>query len=443
MPITFFWVFLGSMAIGMPIVFALAFGPLAGFVLADKALYFKMLPQRLFGGINQFPLLAIPLFVLAGEIMNTSGITENLVRFARVLVGHFRAGLAQVNIVASMLFAGLSGSAVADTSAIGSIMIPAMERDGYTRAFAAAVTAASSVIGPIIPPSIIMIIYAFIMKVSVAGLFLAGFVPGMLIGVGLMVLTKFLGERRNYPKSGKRASLGEIWVAFKGAFFPLLTPVIIIGGILSGIFTPTESAGAACFYALVLSLFVMRTLSITDLPQLFLRTGLVSSTILLIIGTATVFGYVATISGVPQALGKAVFTVTDNPVLLLLIINVLLLVTGMFLDAVPAILILGPILAPTLYQLGVEPLHFAIIMCINVTVGLATPPMGLILFVTASLTRLGIEVIAKQLAPYLLVHLVAILMVTLIPDIALTLPRLLGFAPHPDGWWLTEFFGGG
>ena len=443
MPITFFWVFLGSMAIGMPIVFALAFGPLAGFVLADKALYFKMLPQRLFGGINQFPLLAIPLFVLAGEIMNTSGITENLVRFARVLVGHFRAGLAQVNIVASMLFAGLSGSAVADTSAIGSIMIPAMERDGYTRAFAAAVTAASSVIGPIIPPSIIMIIYAFIMKVSVAGLFLAGFVPGMLIGVGLMVLTKFLGERRNYPKSGRRASLGEIWTAFKGAFLPLLTPIIIIGGILSGIFTPTESAGAACAYALVLSLFVMRTLSITDLPQLFLRTGLVSSTILLIIGTATVFGYVATISGVPQALGRAVFTVTENPVLLLLIINVLLLVTGMFLDAVPAILILGPILAPTLYQLGVEPLHFAIIMCINVTVGLATPPMGLILFVAASLTRLGIEVIAKQLAPYLLVHLAAIILVTMIPDIALTLPRLLGFAPQPDGWWLAEIFGGG
>ena len=291
MPITFFWIFLGSMAVGMPIVFALAFAPLMGFVLDDKTLFFKMLPQRIFGGINQFPLLAIPLFVLAGEIMNTSGITENLVRFARVLVGHFRAGLAQVNIVASMLFAGLSGSAVADTSAIGSIMIPAMERDGYTRAFSAAVTAASSVIGPIIPPSIIMIIYAFIMKVSVAGLFLAGFVPGILIGVGLMVLTKVLGERRNYPKSGQRASAGEIWSAFKGAFWPLLTPIIIIGGILSGVFTPTESAGAACFYALVLSIFFMRTLPLSEIPQLFLRTGLIASTILLIVGTSSVFGW--------------------------------------------------------------------------------------------------------------------------------------------------------
>ena len=442
MPITFFWIFLGSMAIGMPIVFALAFGPLMGFVVDDKALFFKMLPQRIFGGINQFPLLAIPLFVLAGEIMNTSGITENLVRFARVLVGHFRAGLAQVNIVASMLFAGLSGSAVADTSAIGSIMIPAMERDGYTRAFAAAVTAASSVIGPIIPPSIIMIIYAFIMKVSVAGLFLAGFIPGILIGVGLMVLTKFLGERRNYPKSGQRATMGEMWTAFKGAFWPLMTPVIIIGGILSGVFTPTESAGAACFYALVLSIFFMRSLPVSEIPQLLLRTGLIASTILLIIGTSSVFGWVATVSGVPQALGKALFTITENPILLLLLINVLLLITGMFLDAVPAILILGPVLGPTLFQLGVDPLHFAIIMCINVTVGLATPPMGLILFVAASLTRLGIEVIAKQLAPYLVVHLTMIVLVTLFADIALTLPRLTGFAQIPEGWWLAGLVGG-
>ena len=443
MPITFFWIFLGSMAIGMPIVFALGFAPLMGFVLDDKTLFFKMLPQRIFGGINQFPLLAIPLFVLAGEIMNTSGITENMVRFARVLVGHFRAGLAQVNIVASMLFAGLSGSAVADTSAIGSIMIPAMERDGYTRAFSAAVTAASSVIGPIIPPSIIMIIYAFIMKVSVAGLFLAGFIPGLLIGAGLMVLTKFLGERRNYPKSGSRASVGEIWDAFKGAFLPLLTPIIIIGGILSGVFTPTESAGAAAFYALVLSIFVMRTLPLVELPQLFLRTGLIASTILLIVGTSSVFGWVATVSGVPQALGRALFTITENPILLLLLVNLLLLVTGMFLDAVPAILILGPVLAPTLYQLGIDPLHFAIIMCINVTVGLATPPMGLILFVASSLTRLGIEVIARQLMPYLMVHLSAILLVTLIPDIALTLPRALGFARIPDDSWMAGIFGGG
>ena len=352
MPITFFWVFLLAMVVGVPIVFALAVGPLAGFILADKILFFKMLPQRLFGGISQFPILAVPLFVLAGEVMNQSGITANLVRFANVLVGHIRAGLAQTNIVSSMLFAGLSGSAVADTSAIGSILIPAMEKDGYSREFAAAVTAASSVIGPIIPPSIIMIIYAYVMKVSVAALFLAGIIPGILIGVGLMAVTGIIGKRRNYPKAERRASASEIWAAFKTAFLPLLTPFIILGGILSGIVTPTESAGAAVFYALFLSLFIMRTVTFSDLPGMFYRTGLVSSSILLIIGSASVFGWVATVSGVPQEIGRLLFTMSDNPLYLLLLVNVLLLVSGMFLDAVPAILILGPILGPALLTAG-------------------------------------------------------------------------------------------
>jgi tripartite ATP-independent transporter DctM subunit len=427
MPVTFFWVFLVAMAIGVPIVFALGLGPLAGFFLADKVLFFKMLPQRMFGGIAQFPVLAIPLFILAGELMNSSGITQNLVNFANVLVGHIRAGLAQTNIVASMLFAGLSGSAVADTSAIGSILIPAMERDGYSRAFAAAVTAASSVIGPIIPPSIIMIIYAYIMKVSVAALFLAGVVPGLMIGIGLMAVTAYIGKRRNYPKAPRRANRAELWSAFKSAFLPLLTPVIILGGIISGVVTPTESAGAAVFYALFLSLFIMRTVKLADLPAILYRTGLVSSSILLIIGSATIFGWVATVSGVPQTLGRFLFTVTENPYLLLLLVNLLLLVTGMFLDAIPAILILGPILGPALAQFGVEPLHFAIIMCINVTVGLATPPMGLILFVASGLAKTGIEVIVKELWPYLLVHMSVIIMVSMFPVLALGIPKLLGF----------------
>jgi tripartite ATP-independent transporter DctM subunit len=426
-PITFFWVFLLAMVVGVPIVFALAVGPLAGFILADKILFFKMLPQRLFGGISQFPILAVPLFVLAGEVMNQSGITSNLVRFANVLVGHIRAGLAQTNIVSSMLFAGLSGSAVADTSAIGSILIPAMEKDGYSREFAAAVTAASSVIGPIIPPSIIMIIYAYVMKVSVAALFLAGIIPGILIGVGLMTVTGIIGKRRNYPKAERRASASEIWAAFKTAFLPLLTPFIILGGILSGVVTPTESAGAAVFYALFLSLFIMRTVKFSDLPGMFYRTGLVSSSILLIIGSASVFGWVATVSGVPQEIGRLLFTMSDNPLYLLLLVNVLLLVSGMFLDAVPAILILGPILGPALLTAGVDPLHFAIIMCINVTVGLATPPMGLILFVASSIAQRGIEVITKEIWPFLMVHLLVIVLITVFPALALLIPELTGF----------------
>ncbi|MDB6179583.1 TRAP transporter large permease [Paracoccus sp. Z330] len=427
MPLTFFWVFLVLMVSGIPIVFALAAGPLAGFLLADQSAFLKMLPQRMFGGIAQFPILAIPLFILAGEVMNVSGITKSLVNFANVLIGHVRAGLAQANIVASIMFAGLSGSAVADTSALGSIFIPAMEKDGYSRAFSAAVTAASSVIGPIIPPSIIMVIYAYVMNVSVAALFLAGIVPGVLIGVGLMVVTAIIGKKRNYPKAHRRATTGEVWAAFKPAALPLMTPVIIMGGIVSGIVTPTEAAGAAVLYALVLSMLITRTVTPRDLVGIFYRTGLVSSSILLIVGSATIFGWAATVSGVPQALGRFLFTITENPFLLLLLINVLLLVIGMFLDAVPAILILGPIFAPALAQVGIDPVHFAIIMCVNVTVGLVTPPMGMILFVASGLTRTGIEVISKELWPYLAVHFFVIVLISMVPALTLTIPRLFGF----------------
>ncbi|HEX6142522.1 MAG TPA: TRAP transporter large permease [Geminicoccaceae bacterium] len=428
LPLTYFWILLGLMAIGVPIVFALVAAPVAALVLADKAMFLKIMPQKIFFGINQFPLIAIPLFILAGEIMNVGGITERLVRFATVLVGHFRGGLAHVNIVSSIFFAGLSGSAVADTSALGSMLIPAMEKQGYTRRFAAAVTAASSVIGPIIPPSIIMIVYAYVMQVSVAGLFLAGFVPGVLTGLGLMVATFFIARRRHYPKAERMVRPVEMAKAFWGALLPLMTPVIIIGGILSGVFTPTEAAGAAVLYALLLSLFVLRTLRFDELPAILLRAGVAASAILLVVGTATVFGWVATLSGAHNKLAAGVFAISDDPLVLLFVINILLLVVGMFLDAGPAILILGPILAPTMLQLGVDPLHFAIIMCVNLTVGLATPPMGLILFVASSISREKIEAIAYEMLPFYVVHLAIILLITFVPAIPMTLPRVLGYA---------------
>jgi len=427
MPLTFFWILLVTMAVGIPIAFGLVIAPVLGFILADKMVFMKLLPQRLFLGINQFPLLAIPLFLLAGEIMNIGGITLRLVGFANVLVGHFRGGLAHVNIVASILFAGLSGSAVADTSALGSILIPAMEKDGYTTRFSAAVTAGSSVIGPIIPPSIIMVIYGMVMSTSVAGLFLAGFVPGLMMGGGMMIVTVFIAKKRNFPKRESMASLREMWQAFKGAFLPLLTPVIILGGILSGVFTPTEAAGAAVAYALFLSFVILRTLKLRDLTSVFYRTGIASAAILFVVGTATVFGGIVTISGLPVKLGNFVFSLTDNTYILLLLINILLLIVGMFLDAGPAILIIGPILAPTMMKLGIHPLHFAIIMCVNLTVGLATPPLGLILFVASSLTKLQVLEIARELIPYLLVHIAVIFLITYLPFLSMTLPKLAGF----------------
>ncbi|MFT5447048.1 MAG: tripartite ATP-independent transporter DctM subunit [Gammaproteobacteria bacterium] len=427
MTLLFFWVFLAAMALGVPIVFALGFAPVVGFLATDKLIFMNMIVQRSFAGINQFPLLAIPFFILAGEVMNQGGITIRLVNFANAVVGHLRGGLAHVNVVTSMLFAGLSGSAVADTSAIGSLLIPAMEKAGYSRKFAAAITAASSVIGPIIPPSIIMVIYAFMMNVSVAGLFAAGLVPGLIVGFSLMAATAVISKKRNYPKAERRATLREFGVATRGAILPLLTPVIILGGILGGVFTPTEAASVAAGYALFLSLFVLKTIKFNDLGGIFLRAATSSSAILLVVGTATAFAWIATLSQVPVQMTDLIFSISDNPLLLLFLINVLLLVVGMFLDAGPAILILGPILAPTMVQLGIEPLHFAIIMCVNLTVGLATPPMGLILFVASSVSRLGVEVIAREMLPFLAIEIAVIFLITYVPAISLTLPKLLGF----------------
>lgn len=427
MTLTFFWVFLVVMALGVPIVFALAIAPMVNFILLEQEIFLKMIVQRTFAGINQFPLMAIPFFILAGELMNRGGITQSLVTFANALVGHLRGGLAHVNIVTSMLFAGISGSAVADTSGVGSIMIPAMERDGYSRKFAAAVTAASSVIGPIIPPSIIMVVYAFMMNVSVAGLFAAGVVPGLMVGFLLMTVTAIIARRRNYPKASRRASGGELFKSGREAALPLLTPVIILGGIIGGVFTPTEAASIAAAYALILSVFVLRTLKPHELPQIFLKAAVASGAILLVVGTATAFAWVATLSQIPTKLSALLFSISEDPYLLLFLINILLLIVGMFLDAGPAILILGPILAPTMIELGVHPLHFAIIMCVNLTVGLATPPMGLILFVASSLTRLSVEVIALEMLPFLLVEIAVIFLITYFPEITMTLPQLLGF----------------
>ncbi len=436
MSVAFFWIFLAVMFIGMPIVFALGFAPMVGFLLAEKPIFLKMLFQRTFAGIHQFPLLAIPFFILTGEIMNRAGITLSLVNFANTLVGHLRGGLAHVNIVTSMLFAGISGSAVADTSAVGSILIPAMEKDGYSRKFSAAITAASSVIGPIIPPSLIMVVYAFIMNVSVAGLFAAGLIPGLMVGFMLMLVTAVIARRRNYPKAAERASIKQVGQSAWGAALPLMTPVIILGGILGGIFTPTESAAAAAGYALLIALFVLRTLKFKDLPQVFLTSAVTSGAILLIVGTATAFAAIASLSQVPVKLSGLLFGISDNPLLILFLINVLLLIVGMFLDAGPAILILGPILAPTMVNLGVDPLHFAVIMCINLTIGLATPPMGLILFVASSISKLRVEVIALEMLPLLAVEIGAIFIVTYFPFVSLSLPYWLGFTRTAPGFFM-------
>ncbi|MBD5771758.1 TRAP transporter large permease [Marinomonas colpomeniae] len=418
--------FLILLLIGMPVFFAMLAAP--GVLLFSTGMErdLSLLFRNIYNGIDSFPLMAIPFFMLAGELMNRGGITLNLVNFSQSFIGHVRGGLAHVNILSSMLFAGMSGSAVADTSAIGSMMIPAMEKNGYSRKFAAAITAASSVIGPIIPPSGIMIIYAYTMEVSVAALFAAGIVPGILVGVSLMIIVALMAKKYDFPIAGPKSSWKERGHATRHAILPLFAPVIILGGIIGGIFTPTEASAVATVYALVISVWVMKTVTLKDLPAIFIKGAKASAVVLLLVGSAIAFKTVVSLSHSAEILAEWVLTISENPLILLFLINILLFIVGMFLDAGPAIIILGPILGPIFISLGIDPVHFAIIMSVNLTVGLATPPMGLVLFVASSVSGERIEAISKAILPFLAVEVVVIFLITFFPSLSMTIPRLLG-----------------
>ncbi len=420
-------IFIISLMIGLPVFFGLLAAPGLLLWLNGQPRDLALLYRNVYNGMDSFPLMAIPFFMLAGVLMNRGGITSRLVEFSQAIMGHFRGGLAHVNILSSMLFAGLSGSAVADTSAIGSMLVPAMVKNGYTRKFSAAITAASSVIGPIIPPSGIMIIYSYVMGESVAALFLAGIIPGILVGLGLMLMTWVMAQRYDFPVATKRATWPERGNASIKAFFPLLTPLIILGGILGGIFTPTEASAVAVAYALIVSLFILKSMTVRDLPKVLTEAAMVSSVVLLLVGAAMAFKTVVSLSHAPEILAAWILGLSDNPLILLFLINLLLFVVGMFLDAGPAIIILAPILGPIFINLGVHPVHFAIIMSVNLTVGLATPPMGLVLFVASSVSGERIESISKAILPFLFVEVVVIFMITYIPAVSLAIPRYFGF----------------
>ncbi len=419
--------FMVFLFLGLPVFFGLIAAPGILLWMNGQERDITLLYRNVYNGMDSFPLMAIPFFMMAGEVMNKSNITLRLVEFSQAMMGHLRGGLAHVNVLSSMLFAGLSGSAVADVSALGSMLIPAMEKQGYTRRFAAAITAASSIIGPIIPPSGIMIIYAYVMGESVAALFLAGIVPGALIGISLMIMIWLMADKYDLPAATKRATWGERGTASLRAIWPLLTPVIILGGILGGIFTPTEAAAIAVGYSLIIGLFVMRTLKFSDLPDILIRSGITSAVVLLLVGAAMAFKTVASLAHTPEILADFILSLSDNPYILLFLINILLFIVGMFLDAGPAIIILGPILGPIFVELGVNSVHFAIIMAVNLTVGLLTPPMGLVLFVTSSVSGLRVETVARAAMPFLLVEVAVIFLLTYFPALTLTIPRLFGF----------------
>ena len=427
MAFLYIWIFLGLLIIGTPIVFVMLLAPGLTLVIEDNTRFLNLLVQRLFAGMDSFPLMALPFFILAGELMTAGGVTSRIVKFAETFVAHRKAGLGQVSVSSSIMLAGGSGSAVADASALGGVMIPGMHQAGYTKSFSAAITAASAVLASIIPPSGLMILYAFIMNVSVAAMFAASIIPGLIIGFGLMVVVAVVARFRSFPDPAPRADWSETWKTGKSAFLPLLTPIILIGGIVGGIFTPTEGAAVAAFYALILGVFITREISLPQLFEVFSKAALKSAIILLLVGAAVSFASLVSLKGTPQLVSGFILNITTDPLMLFLVVVLFLLAIGTIMDAGPAILILAPILAPVLIGVGIHPIHFAVVMCITLIIGLITPPLGLVLFVVSGISGERIERISWDLIPYFLFEVAVVVALVLFPELVMWLPRQLGY----------------
>ncbi|WP_321463028.1 TRAP transporter large permease [uncultured Vibrio sp.] len=408
---------------GVPLVFTVILA--MSFYVTSTPISISLVAQRIFSGLDSYSILAVPLFVLAGELMNKSGITTRIIDFANALVGHFRGGLAQVNIWSSVMFAGISGSAVADTSALGRVFIPQMEKEGYSKEFSSALTAASSVIGPMIPPSIPVIIYALIASgVSVPALFLAGIVPGILSAIALSIFVYFYATRHKIRSNVVRQSRRKALVK---AFVPLTMPVFILGSILLGVVTPTEAAAFAAFYALTVGMFFYKTLKISDLPEVFIRSMRDSSIVLILIAVISVANWLLTFSRVPQYISAQIISTISDPVMFLIMVNLILLVVGLFLEGIAAMLILIPIFHPIAMSFGIDPVHFGIVVIFNLMIGLITPPLGICLFVANTISKVGVAAISKQIAPLFLLEVVVLFFITFVPQSVLFLPKMFGY----------------
>ena len=418
--------FLILLALGVPVAFSLGLPMVAFLALSRTAIPLTAVPEQMFAALNSFPLIALPLFVLAGALMNRLGITDRLLDFAEVLVGWMRGGLAQISIVVSMFFAGISGSAIAEATAIGSLLIPAMKKQRYDADFAAAVVAAASVMGPIIPPSVPMIIIGAMLGISIGGLFLAGMVPGILIGLALMALTAVISRRRGYLPASTFPGPRRFALAFLRAFPALLAPLIILGGITFGVFTSTEAGAVATAYSLVLGA-AYRRLTLRGLYGAFVETAKLTAAALFIVSVAVVFSRILSLYQAPQKLLAVLLAVTEDKILLLLLINVFLFIAGMLMDAVANLLILGPLLFPVLVGLGLHPLHAGAMIVINLMIGLITPPMAMCLFVTCSIAQIGLADVTRVIIPFILVEVVILLLVTYVPWVTLAVPRAAGF----------------
>ncbi|WP_421775282.1 TRAP transporter large permease [Gracilimonas sp.] len=419
--------FIILLGIGLPIAWSIGLsGLLTLLVSIDTIPAFTTLAQRMGTGLDSFTLLAIPFFILAGQLINKGGLAQRLIKLAKDLMGSLPGGLAHVNIVAAMLFGAIAGSAVAAASAIGSILGPRMEKEGYSKEFSAAVNITSSTTGLLIPPSNILIIYSLASGgVSIAALFLAGYLPGILTGLTLMIVAAFWAKKKDFPV-GERTKLAEVAKSFVKAFPALLLLIIVIGGIIAGIFTATEASAIAVVYTLILG-FMYRELTLKELPQVFLESVKTTSIVMLLIAASIAMSWVMSFEEIPQNVTEALLSLSDNKVVILLMINVILLFVGTFMDMTPAVLIFTPIFLPIVMELGIEPVHFGIIMILNLSIGLCTPPVGTILFVGVGVAKTTIVKVIKPLLPLFIAMIVALMVITYFPQISLWLPDLFGF----------------
>jgi tripartite ATP-independent transporter DctM subunit len=418
--------FLVTTVIGIPIAFGLGLGAVASIIVWGQVSLW-LLPQRMFTGVDSFVFMAIPFFILAGELMTTSGILDRLVKFTDSLVGHIRGGLAHVNIVASMIFAGISGSAVADAAALGAVLIPSMTKE-YDVDFGSGVCAGASTIGPIIPPSIPMVIYALAAgSVSIAGLFLAGVIPGIMMGLGMMTIAYVIARRRRYPVRPHALPVREILIRTWHVLPAMLMPVIIVGGILGGIFTATEAAAVAVAYAILVGFFITKELKWEHIPPALVRSGVTTSVVFMLIATSNAVSWILTTQQVPKLVATFLKSVAPSQWMFLLIVNILLLILGCLMDLSAAMIMVVPILAPIALTYGVDPLHFGFIVVLNLVIGLLTPPVGVCLFVVTGIARISLERVVRAVWPFLLWQFVVLVLVTYVPALCMAIPRLFGY----------------
>ena len=417
-----FIIFLILLFTRVPIAYSL--GISAAIYLLLEGIPFNIVAEKMYAGMDSFTMVCIPSFILAGNLMNTGGITKRIVAFCNVFVGHIRGALAYINILASVLFAGISGTALADVASLGSMLIPAMKDEGYDADFSVAITASTSVVGPIIPPSVPMVIAGTLTNLSIAKLFVGGIMPGLIMGLGFIIPTYYMAKKRNYPKH-ERVPMKERVKIIKDVIWALLMPIILMVGILSGIFTPTEASIVTVLYAFVVGIFIYKEIRLKDIFPIFRDTVIAAGSVIILVGIANLFAWILTSERVPQTIANGILSITENPILVILIMNIVLLFTGMFMESIAAIIIMIPVLLPVATAIGMSPIHFSIMAILNLMIGLVTPPVGLCLTTAAQIGKISTGRAIKANAPFLVVLLLILALVSYVPAVTTFLPGLM------------------